>query len=43
MGIDENGKLILTDFKKGGFDVPGAWITIHGDIYLTKSNKKIGF
>ena len=43
MGIDENGKLILTDFEKEGFDVPNAWMTIHGDIYLTEKQAKIGF
>ena len=43
MGIDKNGKLILTDYQKGGFDVPGVSMTIHGDIYLTEKQAKIGF
>lgn len=43
MGIDENGKLILTDYRRGGFDVPSAFMTIHGDIYLTEKQAKIGF
>ena len=38
MGIDENGKLILTDFRKGGFDIPSAYMTIQGDFFLTRED-----
>ena len=38
MGIDNNGKLILTDYTKGGFDVPNAVMTIQGDFFLTKED-----
>lgn len=44
MGINDNGKLILTDYKKGGYDLPNTSMTLHGDIFLTKEDaKKIGF
>jgi hypothetical protein len=38
MGIENNGKLILTDFNQGGWDVPNRWFTIHGDFFLAKEN-----
>jgi len=38
MGIDDNGKLVLTDYKQAGYDLPGAWFTIKGDFFLTKCN-----
>jgi len=38
MGIDDNGKLILTDYTKGGFDVPNAPMTIQGDFFLTRED-----
>lgn len=38
MGIDDNGKLVLTDYKQAGYDVPNAWFTIKGDFFLTKNN-----
>ena len=38
-GINEkNGKLSLATFSKGGYDVPGAWLTIKGDFFLTKNS-----
>jgi hypothetical protein len=40
MGIDDNGKLILTDYKKGGYDLPNTSMTLHGDIFLTKEDTK---
>ena len=43
MGINDNGKLILTDYKKGGYDLPNTSMTLHGDIYLTEKQAKIGF
>ena len=36
MGIDDNEKLILTDYKQAGFDVPNAWFTIKGDFFLSR-------
>lgn len=39
MGFDEkNRKLILTDYEQGGYDLPGAWFTTHGDFFLTKED-----
>jgi len=38
MGIDDNGKLVLTDYKQAGYDVPTAWFTIKGNFFLTKNN-----
>jgi len=38
MGIDDNGKLILTDYKQAGFDAPGVWFTINGDFFLSRHN-----
>lgn len=36
-GINENnGKLSLAKFSKGGYDVPGAWFTIKGDFFLSR-------
>ena len=36
MGIDDNGKLVLTDYKQAGYDVPNAWFTIKGDFFLSR-------
>lgn len=38
MGIDDNGKLVLTDYKQAGYDVPNAWFTIKGDFFLSKND-----
>ena len=40
MGIDDNGKLILTDYSQAGFDVPNAWFTIKGDFFLSEHSAK---
>ena len=41
IGIDDgNGKLSLSEYSKGGFDVPGAWFTIKGDFFLTMDSAK---
>ena len=40
-GIENNGKLILSDFKKGGYDVPNAWFTIEGNFFLTKEDAEL--
>jgi len=40
-GIENNGKLILADFKKGGYDVPDAWFTIEGNFFLTKEDAEL--
>jgi len=38
-GINEkNEKLSLATFSKGGYDVPGAWLTIKGDFFLSRHN-----
>ena len=34
MGINDNGKLILTDYKKGGYDLLNTSMTLHGDIFV---------
>jgi hypothetical protein len=39
-GIDENGKLILTDFEQGAWDVLGRFMTVHGDIFISKETAK---
>ena len=36
IGIEDNGKLKLSNFSKGGFDVPNAWFTTKGDFFLSK-------
>jgi hypothetical protein len=38
MGMDDNGKLILTDYTQGGYDLPNRPMTIHGDFFLTREN-----
>jgi len=40
MGIDDNGKLVLTDYKQAGYDLPGAWFTIKGDFFLSEYSAK---
>ena len=36
-GINEKDvKLFLSDFSRGGYDVPGAWFTIKGDFFLSE-------
>ena len=40
MGIDDNGKLVLTDYKQAGYDVPNAWFTIRGDFFLSEHSAK---
>lgn len=40
-GINENnGKLSLATFSKGGYDLPGAWFTIKGDFFLSEDSAK---
>ena len=39
-GIEGNGRLSLSDFSKGGFDVPNAWFTIKGDFFLDEESAK---
>ena len=38
MGIDENGRLLLTDFSRGGYDLPNRWFTIKGDFFLSRED-----
>lgn len=40
MAIDDNGKLVLTDYKQAGYDVPNAWFTIRGDFFLSEHSAK---
>jgi hypothetical protein len=40
MGIDDNEKLILTDYNQAGYDVPNAWFTIRGDFLLSEHSAK---
>ena len=35
-GMDGNGKLTLSNFSRGGYDVPNAWFTIKGDFFLSQ-------
>ena len=40
-GINEkDGKLSLSGFSKGGYDLPGAWFTIKGDFFLSEHSAK---
>ncbi len=38
--IEGNGRLSLSNFSKGGFDVPNAWFTIKGDFFLDEESAK---
>ena len=35
-GIEANGRLTLSDYSKGGYDVPNQWFTIKGDFFLSQ-------
>ena len=35
-GINNDGKLILSSFSKGGYDVPGNWMSIKGDFFISR-------
>ena len=39
-GIEGNGRLSLSKFSKGGFDIPNAWFTINGDFFLDEESAK---
>jgi hypothetical protein len=38
--IEGNGRLSLSKFSKGGFDIPNAWFTIKGDFFLDEESAK---
>ena len=38
--IEGNGRLTLSNFSKGGYDVPNAWFTIKGDFFLDEESAK---
>lgn len=38
--IEGNGRLSLSNFSKGGFDIPNAWFTIKGDFFLDEESAK---
>ena len=35
-GTNSDGKLILSSFSKGGYDVPGNWMSIEGDFFISR-------
>ena len=41
IGIESNGKLILSDYKQAGYDLPNRPYTIHGNFFLDRESAEL--